>query len=185
MDEALLRRGILKRSRVDRLVARISVQLLHNLTCLLIATPHVAWSRGCFANPVVECGEVCVERLRRRAVRPRLHEFSIRREALWGGHTQEIRRVDNRLPLEALHFVEGLGDRCSRDRHEHGFGLRNVSAVSAYPRHLVARFLPEIGESATDTASANHCELHVTPSSSLGSLAQLAVPPNPSRVWKL
>src|SRR5919106_2550655 len=127
MDEVLLRGGILKRSRVNRLVARISVQLLDNLTCLLIAAPHVTWCRVCFPNSVVECGEVGVERLHRRAVRPRLHEFSVRREALWGGHTQEIRRVDNRLPIESLHVVEGFGNHSARDRHEHGFGLRNVS----------------------------------------------------------
>src|SRR5215207_9816613 len=64
--EVFLRRGVLKRTCVDRLGARISVQLLDHLTCLLIATPQVARCRARFANPVVGHSEVGVERLSRR-----------------------------------------------------------------------------------------------------------------------
>jgi hypothetical protein len=61
LDEVLLRCGVLKRTCLDRLVARSSVQLLDNLTCLLIAAPQVARGRARFANPIVERGEVDVE----------------------------------------------------------------------------------------------------------------------------
>src|SRR5919107_5422167 len=64
--EVFLRRGVLKGTCVDRLGARISVQLLDHLTCLLIATPQVARCRARFANPVVGHSEVGVERLSRR-----------------------------------------------------------------------------------------------------------------------
>src|SRR5215204_6584216 len=82
-----------------------------------------------------------------------------------GVYTPEIRRVDNRLPLNALHVVEGLSDRAARDRHDHGLGVRDVTALLPDPRQLVARPLPEIREPATDVASAKHCDLHCTPSS--------------------
>ena len=36
------------------------------------------------------------------------------------------------------------------DRHDHGFGVGNVTALSPDPRHLVARPLLEISERATD-----------------------------------
>src|SRR5918995_3531185 len=45
LDEVLLRCGVLKRTCVDRLVGCISVQLLDNLTCLLLAAPQVARGR--------------------------------------------------------------------------------------------------------------------------------------------
>ena len=64
--EVFLRRGVLKRTCVDRLGARISVQLLDHLTCLLIATPQVARCRARFTNPIVGHSEVGVERLSRR-----------------------------------------------------------------------------------------------------------------------
>src|SRR5215204_560625 len=51
------------------------------------------------------------------------------------------------------------------DRHDHGIGIRDATALSPDPRHLVARPLPEISERATDIASAYHCDLHRTPSS--------------------
>src|SRR5918994_936848 len=127
LDKVLLRCGVLKRTCVDRLVACISVQLLDNLTCLLIAAPQVARGRARLANPIVERGEVDVERLRRRTVRPRLHEFGVRREAFWGVHTPEIRRVEDRLPLNALHVVEGLADSAARDRHDHRLYVRDVT----------------------------------------------------------
>src|SRR5215213_2923164 len=165
LEEVLLRCGVLQRTCVYRLVAYISVQLLDNLPRLLVAAPQVARCRARFTDPIVEHCEVDVERLRRRTVRPRLHVFGVRGEARWGLHAPEVRRVDNRLPLEALYVVEGLGDRAARDRHEHGLGLRAVTALSPDPpHHLVARPLPEIREPATDVAPANHSDLHFAPS---------------------
>src|SRR5919112_5993993 len=165
MDEVLLRGGILKRTRVNRLVARISVQLLDHLTCLLIAAPHVTWCRVCFPNSVVECGEVGVERLDRRAVRPGLQEFGVRGEARRRVHAPEVCRVDYRLLLNALHVIEGVGDRVARYRHDHSLGVGDVPALSPDSRYLVARPLPEIREPAPDIASAKHCDLHYyTPS---------------------
>src|SRR5687768_7152049 len=67
-EEALLQRGVLERTCVERLEACISVELLDNLPCLLIAAPQVARGRARFANPTVERCEVGVEGLRRRAV---------------------------------------------------------------------------------------------------------------------
>ena len=61
LEEVILHCGVLERTRVDRLVARISVQLLDNLTCLLLAAPQVARCRARFAKPIVERGEVDVE----------------------------------------------------------------------------------------------------------------------------
>src|SRR5215218_11252389 len=51
--EVFLRRGVLKRTCVDRFIVRISVQLLDHLACLLIATPQVARCRARFTNPIV------------------------------------------------------------------------------------------------------------------------------------
>ncbi len=51
------------------------------------------------------------------------------------------------------------------DRHDHGLGARDVTALSSDPRHLVVRPLPEIREPAANVASADHCNLHFTPSS--------------------
>src|SRR3954465_10239967 len=70
LEEVLLCCGVLQRTCVDWLVARISVQLLDNLPRLLISAPQVARCRACFANPIVERCKVDVERLRRRTVRP-------------------------------------------------------------------------------------------------------------------
>ena len=64
--EVFLRRGVLKRTCVDRFIARISVQLLDHLTCLLNAAPQVARCRARLTNPVVGHSEVGVERLSRR-----------------------------------------------------------------------------------------------------------------------
>src|SRR3712207_8435633 len=47
-----------------------------------------------FANPIVERCEVGVERLRRRTVRPRLHEFGVRGEAFRGIRAHKVRRVN-------------------------------------------------------------------------------------------
>src|SRR5215218_5254938 len=171
LEEVLVRCGILKRSRVDRLVSRISVQLLDNPTCLLVPAPQVARCRARFANPIVERGEVDIERLRRRTVRPRLHEFGVRREALWGVYTHKVCRIDNRLLLNALHVVEGLGDRPARYRPEHGLGVGDVSALSPYPCHFVASPLPQTSEPATPATSPGHdhlrepprCSVHQTP----------------------
>src|SRR3954447_7643150 len=58
LDEALLCRGVLQRTRVGKLVARISAQPLDDLPCLLLAAPHVARCRARFADPLVERGEV-------------------------------------------------------------------------------------------------------------------------------
>ena len=123
LEEVLLRCSVLKRACVDRLVARISVQLLGNLTCLFVAAPQVARCRARFANPILERGEVDVERLSRRTVCPRLHEFGVRGEARWGVYTSEISRVDNRLALQALHIVKGLGDPAARDCYDHGLDV--------------------------------------------------------------
>src|SRR5215204_5900055 len=173
LDEALLRCGVLQRTRVDRLVACISVELLDNLPRLLIPAPQIARPRASFDKPVVERGEVGVERLRRRTVRPRLHVFGVGGEALWGLHAHEVRRIDNRFALEPSHVVEGLGDRAARDRHEYDLGVRDVPALSSDPPQLVARPLPEIREPATDVPSTDHCDLHPAPST-LQPLAQLA-----------
>src|SRR5215212_611790 len=173
LDEVLLRYGVLQRTCVDRLVACISVELLYDLPRFLVPAPQAARGRARFANPVVKQGELGVERLRRRTVRPGLHEFGVRGEALWGVYAPEVRRVDNRLPLDALYVVESLGDRAARDRHKHGLGVRDVSALSPDPPPLVARPLPEIREPATDVASADYCDLHLT-RASLELLAQLA-----------
>src|SRR5215218_5360763 len=105
LEEVLLQRGVLERPWVDRLVACISVELLDYLPGFLVAAPQVARCRARFANPTVERCKVGVERLRRRAVRSGLHEFGVRGEALRGIHAYEVRRVDNRLPLYALHVV--------------------------------------------------------------------------------
>src|SRR5829696_1559528 len=105
LKEALLRCGVLKRTCVDRLVARFSVELLDNLPRLLVAAPQIARPRARLANPVVDRGEVGVERLRRRSVGPRLHVFGVGGEALWGLHAHEVCRVDNRFALESLHGV--------------------------------------------------------------------------------
>src|SRR5215218_8636838 len=64
--EVFLRRGVLRRTCVDRFIARISVQLLDHLTCLLNAAPQVARCRARLTNPVVGHSEVGVERLSRR-----------------------------------------------------------------------------------------------------------------------
>ena len=88
---------------------------------------------------------------------PRLHEFGVRREALWGVHAQQIRRVNNCLALQALHVVKGLADSAAMDRHDHGFGVQDVTVLSPDPRQLVARPLLEISERATDIAIAYHC----------------------------
>src|SRR5215213_11818842 len=173
LDEGLLRCGVLKRPCVERFVACISVQLLDDLPRLLVAAPHIARCRASFVNLLVERGEVGVKRLRRRTVRPRLHVFGVRGEACRGVDAPEVRRIDNRLALEALHIVEGLGDRAARDRHEHDLSLRDVAALSPDPSHVVARPLPEIREPAPDVSSANDCNLHLT-LSSLQLLAQLA-----------
>src|SRR5215218_6535613 len=178
--EVFLRRGVLKRTCVDRLVARISVQLLDHLTCLLIAAPQVARCRARFANPVVGHSEVGVERLSRRtgcASSSRMRRLT---RGPLEAHAQQIRRVDNRLPLKALHVVKGLADSAAMDRHDHGFGVRDVPALSPGPRHLVARPLPEISERATAIAIAYHCHVHFTSCSSLESRAQLVVPTTPA-----
>src|SRR5215207_7280637 len=49
LEKVLLHCGVLERTRVDRLVARISVQLLDNLPRLLLAAPQVARCRADFA----------------------------------------------------------------------------------------------------------------------------------------
>jgi hypothetical protein len=98
-------------------------------------------------------------------------------------HAQQIRRVDNRLALQALHVVKGLADSAAMDRHDHGFGVRDVPALSPDPPHLLARPLLEISERATDIAIAYHGDLHFTSSSSLGSRAQLVVRTTPA-YWK-
>src|SRR5215211_5240320 len=165
LEEVLLYRGVLKRTRVDRLVACISGELLDVLPCLLVPAPQIARRRARFAKTIVERGEVDVERLRRRSVRPRLHIFGVRGEVLWGLHAHKVRRVDNRFALDAPHVVEGLGDRTARNCHKHDLGVRDVPALSPDPPHLVACPLPEIREPATNVAPADHCDLHLTPSS--------------------
>src|SRR5215203_1002425 len=97
LDEALLSCGVLQRTRVDRLVACISVELLDSLPRLLVPAPQIARPRASFAKPVVERGEVGIERLRRRSVGPRLHVFGVGGEALWGLHAHEVCHVDNRF----------------------------------------------------------------------------------------
>src|SRR3712207_3631012 len=172
-NEALLQRGVLERACVHRLVARISDELLDDLPRLLVTAPQVARRRARFAEAIVERCEVGVERLRRRTVRPRLHEFRVRREAPRRLCAHEVRRVDHRFTSDAMHFVEVLGDRAAGDRYEHSLCLGDVTALSSDPRYLVARSLPEIREPTADVAFADHSDLHRAPSSS-GWLARMA-----------
>ena len=69
------------------------------------------------------------------------------------------KRLETRLKI-----VEGLGDRTAGKRHEHGLGVREVTALSPGSPHLAACALPEIREPATDVAPTNHCDLHFAPS---------------------
>src|SRR5918998_5914339 len=60
-EEVLLQRGVLERTCIHRLVACISVELLHNLPPLLVTAPQIARCRARFADPIVERCEVGVE----------------------------------------------------------------------------------------------------------------------------
>ena len=114
-DGAFLRRGVVQPTRVRGVVPGVSDQLLDDAASFFVSAPDVRGPRSRLAQLVVERREVQVERLGRRPVRLRFDELGVRGEPTGRRRADQVRRVDHRLPIPAVHPLESVGDGAARD----------------------------------------------------------------------
>src|SRR5207302_4125802 len=109
--------------------------------------------------PVVENGEVRIERLRGGAVGMRLHLVR-ERLVLLVASRERVGGIDRDLAFEAGHLGERLGDRARWNGDQDDIGAGGVAAATPERRDGVSGLFPEASESAADVAPTDGRDLH-------------------------
>src|SRR5215212_3990533 len=159
-QEALLRGCVLEAAGIDGVVAGVAVQLLHGIACFIVAAPDVARLLTGVPKPVVQHGEVDVERLRGRAAGLRLQELGVRRKPVRRLVADEVGGVDDGLSVEPAHALGSVRDGAAGNREQHHVGVRDVATAAAESCHVMTSLLPAVGEATTDVSLSYYRNPH-------------------------